>query len=112
MLLQACKSVSVYGFGLDDEEGSNVQYHYFHLFSPAENMKKNSMNPTHSFDAERELLRALDEEGRIMYCGYRPSDPMHNSECGLKDAKPPRKRTDLDEFPELDIGKVSNTRWS
>jgi hypothetical protein len=48
--------VTVYGFGLDDEEGNGQAYHYFHLFT--DGPIKNRMNPTHSFDVER-CVRSL-----------------------------------------------------
>ena len=50
-LLKLCIRVTVYGFGLDSENGDAQAYHYFDLFSEGE--RKKMMNPTHSFDTER-----------------------------------------------------------
>lgn len=44
LMLQACNNVTLYGFGLDAEDGQSQQYHYFHIFSPKHSKKKNSMN--------------------------------------------------------------------
>ena len=43
MLLQACSNVTVYGFGLDNNDGRVQDYHYFHLLSPQHSKRKNSM---------------------------------------------------------------------
>eukprot|EP00873_Tetraselmis_striata_P026167 jgi/Tetstr1/446431/TSEL_033973.t1 len=80
MLLQLCERVTVYGFGLDSEDGRMQKYHYFELFTKS--AKKNEMNPTHSFDAERDLLRAMAKFNVIKYCGYVPHDHKHNKRCG------------------------------
>lgn len=83
-LMQACKNVTVYGFGLDNSAGRAQDYHYFHVLSPAHNKKKNSMNPTHSFDNEKLLLRSLAEDKRITFCGAMPGDRRLRRDCGLR----------------------------
>lgn len=44
LVLQACDTITLYGFGLDAENGEVQEYHYFHIFSPKHSKKKNSMN--------------------------------------------------------------------
>jgi len=57
LLLQLCEGVAVYGFsGTNDGK----RYHYF-------KGNRNYMNRTHSFSAERALLRALARDGRIQF---------------------------------------------
>eukprot|EP00899_Mesostigma_viride_P023403 jgi/Mesvir1/4247/Mv22215-RA.1 len=112
-MLQACQNLTVYGFGLDAENGAAQEYHYFHLFTPKESKKKNSMNRTHSFDAERDLLRALHEAGYLQYCGYIPHDRKHNKQCGMKPkaAKVFSKQLQVD-FAEMDAGKtIAMGKW-
>lgn len=108
LLLQMCGTVTVYGFGLDDEtSGAKHAYHYFYLFSPSHSRKKNSMNRTHSFDLERALLRALVDAGIITFCApkvstdYNPSkeDLASNRQCGMRPkslrAAPQPRKDDL-----------------
>jgi len=45
------------------------------------------MNPTHSFDAERDLLRALGDQGYMQLCNYIPHDRKHNKYCGALKAQ-------------------------
>jgi len=88
LMLQLCTKVTAYGFGLDAENGAEQGYHYFQLFSDGE--RKKMMNPTHSFDAERDLMRALGtSDSFITYCGYIPQKKKHNKYCGHQN---PRKR--------------------
>lgn len=63
------------------------------------------MNPTHSFDAERDLLRALAAEGHLTFCEYQPGKRSANRRCGLRT----RSQAPADEWTEmLEIGaKVS-----
>jgi hypothetical protein len=80
-MIQLCTKVTAYGFGLDAENGAEQGYHYFQLFSDGE--RKKMMNPTHSFDAERDLMRALGtSDSFITYCGYKPRNRKHNKHCG------------------------------
>ena len=44
---------------------------------------KNRMNPTHSFDVERELIKALGRGKQLQYCGYQKYNARHNKHCGL-----------------------------
>ena len=104
LLLKACKQVTLYGFGLDAEDGQEQQYHYFHLFSPAHSKKKNSMNLTHSFDTERFLFRALADGNRVTFCGFVPGDRKHNRQCGMR--KKSTKMDAADTFVEFDTVKV------
>eukprot|EP00898_Chlorokybus_atmophyticus_P000592 jgi/Chlat1/1533/Chrsp122S01809 len=108
-MFQLCRNVTIYGFGLNagieddhtttkddnDKSNSNSGYHYFHLFTPAHNAKKNSMNPTHSFDAERDLMLALHREGHVRYCEYDRGDDRHNRQCGMQAGKPPSAKPKL-----------------
>jgi len=108
LMMQACKSVTVYGFGLDDESGKAQEYHYFHVFSPKHSKKKNSMNPTHSFNTERAVLRALSQQGHLTLCGYAPGGGRHNRRCGTQrgsGARGPRGSAVLerDSFAELGL---------
>lgn len=57
LMLQLCQRVAVYGFS-----GTNDGKHY-HYFKG----NRNYMNRTHSFSAERALLRALARDGRIRF---------------------------------------------
>ena len=50
------------------------------------------MNPTHSFDAEREVLRALSKQRFITYCGYVPRDRRHNKKCGHQNQSRRKRR--------------------
>lgn len=75
-LLQACEKVTVFGFGLDDIAGGAQEYHYFRV-----KKKSSIMNPTHSFDTEKILLRSLAAEGKLTFCGGRPGD---RRDCGLQ----------------------------
>ena len=101
LLLQMCGTVTVYGFGLDDENsGERHTYHYFYLFSPQHSRKKNSMNRTHSFDAERALLRALVEAGLVTFCSPKiGGTAAENKLCGLRPkalrARPSASKDDL-----------------
>lgn len=97
MMLTLCNHVTAYGFGLDATNGRDQEYHYFHLYTPAHSKKKNSMNPTHSFDAERDLLRALAAEGHLTFCEYQPGRRSVNRHCGLRT----RSHDAVDEFTEL-----------
>ncbi len=82
LMLNLCNRVTAYGFGLDAENGAAQGYHYFDLFSDGE--RKKMMNPTHSFDAERDLMRALGNQNFINYCGYIPHNRKHNKHCGKR----------------------------
>jgi len=106
LMLQACDTVTLYGFGLDAEGGEAQQYHYFHIFSPKHSKKKNSMNMTHSFNTERELLRALAQGQYLTFCSYIPGDSKHNRRCGYRKSAPGQQRKgalQTDEFSEFDI---------
>ena len=39
---------------------------------------------THSFDAERELMRALAQAGYLTFCEYRSGRRRDNRACGLR----------------------------
>mmetsp|Transcript_10678 Transcript_10678/g.25334 ORF Transcript_10678/g.25334 Transcript_10678/m.25334 type:complete len:468 (+) Transcript_10678:174-1577(+) len=66
MLLQVCDKVTVYGFsGMND--GS--RYHYYKT-------ARRYQNRTHSFTAERALLRALDRDGHLVFVDGN-SDEIH-----------------------------------
>ena len=80
MLMNMCESVTVYGFGLDADDGRAQEYHYFHLFS--DGADKNRMNPTHSFDVELLLMKALGDAGTIKRCFFQPGFRKHNKNCG------------------------------
>ena len=70
-LSQMCNHVTLYGFGLNKfginrlANGAKVPYHYF---SKGERAADDRMNPTHSFDLEYALLRALHREGVLYMC--------------------------------------------
>jgi len=98
MLMLLCDHVTTYGFGLESENGRNQEYHYFHLYSPAHSKKKNSMNRTHSFEVEKELLRALEKAGYITLCSYNPGKKNDNHRCGLQ--KKSKEQTEA--FSELE----------
>ena len=57
------------------------------------------MNPTHSFDAERDLMRALGKENYILYCGYVARDRRHNKRCGHRHPRQRKTRRDKDKAP-------------
>ena len=80
MLMNMCERVTVYGFGLDADDGRAQEYHYFHLFS--DGAEKNRMNPTHSFDVEDILMRALAESSMVKRCIFLPGMRKHNKNCG------------------------------
>jgi len=48
MLLQMCKKVSGFGFGLDAENGSPQQYHYFHLYTEVSSLQHPKATPLES----------------------------------------------------------------
>uniref|UniRef100_A0A061R7H7 Cmp-n-acetylneuraminate-beta-galactosamide-alpha--sialyltransferase 1 n=2 Tax=Tetraselmis sp. GSL018 TaxID=582737 RepID=A0A061R7H7_9CHLO len=118
MLLQLCSQVTVYGFGLDSEDGRLQKYHYFELFTKS--AKKNTMNPTHSFDAERDLLRAMAKFGIIKYCGYEPHNRKHNKRCGMDRPEgkrgtraPRRTQAQKPVIHEIDLGEaIEEPPWS
>ncbi|XRB01507.1 sialyltransferase [Pycnococcus provasolii] len=80
MLMNMCERVTVYGFGLDADDGRAQEYHYFHLFS--DGAEKNRMNPTHSFDVEDILMRALAESSMVKRCIFLQGMRKHNKNCG------------------------------
>jgi len=71
--------VTLYGFGLNKfginrlANGAKVPYHYF---SKGERAADDRMNPTHSFDVEYALLRAMhlrpSAQGEPQACGGPP----------------------------------------
>ncbi|QDZ21981.1 sialyltransferase [Chloropicon primus] len=91
-LLQACRTLDVYGFGLDDSAGDAQGYHYFDILSPAHGKRKDSMNPTHSFDTEKLLLRSLQAGGALNLCEARRGDRKARRECGLQVQNSPNRR--------------------
>ena len=109
MLMHACKNVTVYGFGLDNNSGNTQNYHYFHILSPEHSKKKNSMNPTHSFDTEKLLLRNLAKNNLIKFCGIQPGDRKHKKTCGLHAHTSRKNRVAADNF-ELDFIKLKSSR--
>ena len=102
-MLQACSNVTVYGFGLDRSDGKSQEYHYFHILSPKSNKKKNSMNPTHSFDTEKLLLRSMADQGQLTFCGVQPGERKLRRSCGLKDLKAKKNQVAADDFDLLSI---------
>ena len=56
------------------------------------------MNPTHSFDTEKLLLRGLQEEGRITFCGAQPGDRRLRRDCGLQAPKSRKNQRAADSF--------------
>ena len=104
-LMQVCRNLTAYGFGLDNSVGRNQNYHYFHILSPEHDKKKNSMNPTHSFHTEKLLLRSLASEGRIEFCGSEPGDRRLRRNCGLKAQKVKKNQVAADSF-EFDFIKT------
>eukprot|EP00873_Tetraselmis_striata_P017416 jgi/Tetstr1/437680/TSEL_000238.t1 len=120
LMLQACNNVTLYGFGLDAEDGQSQQYHYFHIFSPKHSKKKNSMNKTHSFNTERELLRALAQEKIATFCSYIPGDSKHNRRCGFRKAFAEQQRkgrvqtdsfdAEFDAVPEMKKPRAAQTK--
>ena len=105
--MQACKNVTAYGFGLDNNAGKRQEYHYFHLQSPAHSKKKNSMNPTHSFDLEKLLLRQMSEEGLIQLCMSQPGDQRLRRDCGLVESSARRNQRETEAF---DFGVLEGGR--
>ncbi|XRB10213.1 glycosyltransferase family 29 protein [Pseudoscourfieldia marina] len=81
-LSQICGHVTLYGFGLNKfginrlANGAKVPYHYF---SKGERAADDRMNPTHSFDVEYALLRAMHREGMIYLC-----DVASSMTCGSR----------------------------
>eukprot|EP00854_Cymbomonas_tetramitiformis_P029383 gene29383-36593_t len=109
-MLSLCRNVTAYGFGMDAEtNGASQEYHYFHLYSPAHSKKKNSMNRVHSFDAERDLIHALSNEGIMTYCPFIPHNKKHNSRCGLRSAED-QVNQDPDDFSEIDSINMPRTK--
>ena len=91
-MMTLCQNVTIYGFGLDNSAGKSQEYHYFHILSPEHTMKKNTMNPTHSFDTEKLLLRSMHSEGRLTFCSSgQPS-------CGLQVQKKRKNQVEADAF--------------
>mmetsp|Transcript_37441 Transcript_37441/g.105716 ORF Transcript_37441/g.105716 Transcript_37441/m.105716 type:complete len:442 (+) Transcript_37441:254-1579(+) len=107
LMLQACGSVTLYGFGLDAENGEAQEYHYFHVMSPKHSKKKNSMNKTHSFNTERELLRALAKAWLVTFCTYKPGDSKFNRRCGAKRTGGSRRKgvVETESFQEIDLAR-------
>ena len=56
------------------------------------------MNPTHSFDNEKLLLRSLAEDKRITFCGAMPGDRRLRRDCGLQEQKMKKNQRAADAF--------------
>eukprot|EP00241_Pyramimonas_parkeae_P015510 CAMPEP_0114283928 /NCGR_PEP_ID=MMETSP0059-20121206/4374_1 /TAXON_ID=36894 /ORGANISM="Pyramimonas parkeae, Strain CCMP726" /LENGTH=573 /DNA_ID=CAMNT_0001404711 /DNA_START=46 /DNA_END=1767 /DNA_ORIENTATION=- len=102
LMMQLCDKLTLYGFGLDDDSGNHQEYHYFQLFT--EGVRKNQMNPTHSFDVERELMRGLEAAGYLQVCAYQPGPHkhIHNKKCGIKDSTSKLVQVPSVNFAEFD----------
>jgi len=70
---QLCAKVDVYGFGVGEVGGKDVNYHYYQGFAA-----RKFGTDVHSFDSETHLITALSDAGMITLCAHNESEARAN----------------------------------